>query len=47
MDTKRPFLAIAINIIILAASIGAAWSVHFDRAALENMEPFFKSYMSG
>lgn len=38
--TGRTFWIIAINIAIWAAGIGAAWSVHFSAAALENMGPF-------
>jgi predicted Zn-dependent protease len=38
---KRTLLIIAINIAIVAAGVGAAWSVHFDVVAVENMGPFF------
>lgn len=39
--TGKTLWLFVINIAILAAGIGAAWSVHFDVAAIENMGPYF------
>lgn len=39
--TGKKLWIIAINIAILAAGVGAAWSIHFDVALLKGMGPFF------